>query len=268
MKSLSEIDDAELPELVRNAHGLVEMLWSTEELGAIGIERQQYEPPISKHRSETRLYVIARVNGKNRMVFVEPGSATAEEPRYGLLGEGGSDVPDPCEGENDWSVRGLRSDCSLNPCERGLPPLTGGKGAITREIGHRLLHVPIVPDFSDFGDHVRRILSNPDEPTVWMARPPGDLSDWLFGASGAKRRLIERVLAEADVDWTQAAIARALGLNPKGSIDEHLAALTQLGVLERSGTAYRLQPSSQVGAALRPLIMSLEPFVGTPFDRP
>jgi len=101
-----------------------------------------------------------------------------------------------------------------------------------------------------------------------MPRPPGDLSDWLFGASGGKRRLIERVLAEPGVDWTQAAIARTLGLNPKGSVDEHLAALTQLGVLERSGSAYRLQASSQVGTALQPLLMALEPFVGTPFDRP
>src|SRR5215210_6196157 len=229
MKPFGEIDDAELPEFVRNAHGLVEMLWSTEELGAIGTERQQDETPISEGRAETRLYVIARLDGKNGVVFIEPGSATAEEPRYRLLCEGGSDVPDPCEGEDDGSVRGLRADCSLNRCERVLPELAGGKGPIAREVGHRLLHVLIVPDFSDFGDHVRRILSNPDEPTICMPRPPGDLSDWLFGASGAKRRLIERVLAEADVDWTQAAIARTLGLNPKGSVDEHLAALTQLG---------------------------------------
>jgi len=121
MKSLGEIDDAEFSEFVRNAHGLAEMLWSTEELGAIATERQQDEPPVSKRGSKTVLNIIVRVDRKNWVVFVEPGSATAEEPRYGLVGERGSDVPDPCEGEDDWSVRGLCGDCSLDRCQRVLP---------------------------------------------------------------------------------------------------------------------------------------------------
>jgi hypothetical protein len=72
-----------------------------------------------------------------------------------------------------------------------------------------------------------------------MAKPKLGARDWLFGAGG-KRRLLEALLAERRRTWTEAELARAAGLHPKGSVDVHIAALMQIGVLARTGTNYGL----------------------------
>ncbi len=82
-----------------------------------------------------------------------------------------------------------------------------------------------------------------------MARAKARLPDWLFSAP-IKRRVLEALLAEPDRAWTERALAIEVGANIRGSVDEHLAALVQMGLVEResAGDRYLLKPV----AALEP----------------
>lgn len=89
-----------------------------------------------------------------------------------------------------------------------------------------------------------------------MARPPAGLADWLFSAP-AKRRLLT-LLSHPDAlekQWSEAELARELGVARNGSLDEHLHALVQIGLVERSAPArYRVVPPRDLAphlAALR-----------------
>jgi hypothetical protein len=91
-----------------------------------------------------------------------------------------------------------------------------------------------------------------------VARPKARLRDWLFGAPG-KRRLL-RVLLEEPVPtdgWREADLAGRAELHKKGSVDEHLAALAQLDLVEDSGGRYRLNARSPLVPPLRKLLREL-----------
>lgn len=79
------------------------------------------------------------------------------------------------------------------------------------------------------------------------------LRDWLFGAAG-KRRLIASVLTSAPRSWNEAELARAAGLHAKGSVDVHIRALVQLGVLVEENGRYRLDAPHPLVQPLRELL--------------
>jgi hypothetical protein len=92
--------------------------------------------------------------------------------------------------------------------------------------------------------------------------------DWLFGAGG-KRRLLEALLAAAPGRrWTEAELARAAGLHAKGSVDVHLLALVQLGVLVRSGGDYELVPRHPLVRPLRLVVEALAAVEDRALERP
>jgi hypothetical protein len=94
------------------------------------------------------------------------------------------------------------------------------------------------------------------------------ISDWLFGASG-KRRLLSALLAsEPDQIWQLAHLARAAGLHPKGSVDVHVAALRQLGLVTGNGDGFVLVPTSPLARPLKTLLDELDSLADAPVDKP
>lgn len=89
----------------------------------------------------------------------------------------------------------------------------------------------------------------------------------MFGAGG-KRRLVASVLTAPDRRWTEAQLARAAGLHSKGSVDEHVAAMVQLGLLARDGLTLRLVGDSPLADPLRQLLGVLDQLPDEPIDRP
>lgn len=87
-----------------------------------------------------------------------------------------------------------------------------------------------------------------------MSKPRLSIRDWLFGAGG-KRRLLEAVLApERRGPWTEAELARAAGLHAKGSVDVHVRALVQIGVLSEHDRVYTLVARHPLVRPLRRLL--------------
>jgi hypothetical protein len=81
--------------------------------------------------------------------------------------------------------------------------------------------------------------------------------DWLFG-SRPRRLALEALFAAPGERWSKAALARAAEVSPHGGIDEHVAGLTRIGLLERDGRAYRLaEPLPPYGVALSSLLREL-----------
>jgi hypothetical protein len=58
--------------------------------------------------------------------------------------------------------------------------------------------------------------------------------------------------------WRESELAVRAEVHKKGSIDEHLAALAQLDVVDASGGRYRLNASCPLVAPLRDLLRALE----------
>lgn len=83
-----------------------------------------------------------------------------------------------------------------------------------------------------------------------MPKPKLRCRDWLFGAGG-KRRLLEALLSGKGRAWSEAELARVAGLHAKGSVDVHLAALVQLGLLTRHHDGYRLMREHPLVKPLR-----------------
>ena len=94
------------------------------------------------------------------------------------------------------------------------------------------------------------------------------LRDWLFGGPGKRRLLMALLGGNSDQGWRQAQLARAADLHPKGSVDVHLAALRQLGLITRSGNEYRLVDESPLARPLRAVLRALEALPETPVDKP
>jgi hypothetical protein len=94
------------------------------------------------------------------------------------------------------------------------------------------------------------------------------ISDWLFGGGGKRRLLAALLGGRPDQDWRLSQLARAAELHPKGSVDVHLAALRQLGLIRRSGAVYTLVPDSPLARPLRALMRELEELPDAPVDKP
>src|SRR3954447_20669642 len=84
--------------------------------------------------------------------------------------------------------------------------------------------------------------------------------DWIFG-SAPRRALLHEVLAAAAPDdgWTKADLACAAGVTTKGGVDDHVAGLAALGLLQ-GGPDGRWRPgeSRRLAAALRQVLAELD----------
>ncbi|MGO9791258.1 MAG: hypothetical protein ACLP8S_17710 [Solirubrobacteraceae bacterium] len=100
-----------------------------------------------------------------------------------------------------------------------------------------------------------------------MSKPKLRLRDWLFGAGG-KRRLIDALLSDADRVWSEAELASSAELHAKGSVDVHVKALVQLGVLSEDGLSYRLVRDHPLIKPLRQVLAELETIEDTELKRP
>src|SRR5207302_1314543 len=100
-----------------------------------------------------------------------------------------------------------------------------------------------------------RILSYPPD----VPRSKSRLRDWLFGAPG-KRRLLRVLLEEPApaAGWREAELASRAMLHKKGSVDEHLAVLVQLDLVDVSSGRYRVNTKSPLLPPLRKLLRELD----------
>lgn len=88
---------------------------------------------------------------------------------------------------------------------------------------------------------------------------PLGVRDWIFGS--APRRALLGVVLTAPVPaggWTKADLARAVGLSPKGGVDEHVAGLAALGLLTVEAGRWRPRRDSRLARALRRVLSELE----------
>jgi hypothetical protein len=83
--------------------------------------------------------------------------------------------------------------------------------------------------------------------------------DWIFG-SAPRRVLLGIVLRQrpSPDGWTKADLARAVGLSPKGGVDEHVAGLAALGLLEHRGGRWFPGRQTRLAGALREVLDELE----------
>jgi hypothetical protein len=94
------------------------------------------------------------------------------------------------------------------------------------------------------------------------------ISDWLFGGGG-KRRLLAALLAgRPDQSWQLSQLAREAQLHPKGSVDVHVAALRQLGLIKRVGARYMLVAESPLARPLKAVLQQLDGLEDAPVDKP
>lgn len=100
-----------------------------------------------------------------------------------------------------------------------------------------------------------------------MSKPKLRLRDWLFGAGG-KRRLLDALLSDDQREWTEAELAGSAKLHAKGSVDVHVKALVQLGVLSEKGLCYRLVPAHPLIKPLRDVLVALEKIQDAELKRP
>jgi hypothetical protein len=100
-----------------------------------------------------------------------------------------------------------------------------------------------------------------------LPKPRLRLRDWLFGAGG-KRRLLEAILEGGRRSWTEAELARAAGLHAKGSVDVHVSALVQLGVLVEDSGRYQLRARHELVRPLRRLLAVVASVEDAEIDRP
>jgi hypothetical protein len=100
-----------------------------------------------------------------------------------------------------------------------------------------------------------------------MPRSKSRLRDWLFGAPG-KRRLLEALVADEARAWRQAELAVAAGMHKKGSADEPLLALVQIGLVVENAGRYRLQVDHPLVPPLRALVRALAEVPDDPVKRP
>jgi hypothetical protein len=110
-----------------------------------------------------------------------------------------------------------------------------------------------------------------------MSRSASRLPDWLFGAP-VKRRLLTAVVDEANGGqiWSERELARELEVGIRGSIDEHLRVLAQLGLLRQEGPPPRyvvlrttdLSPNARrLQKALRQLTGAVDNLPDDPLNR-
>lgn len=102
---------------------------------------------------------------------------------------------------------------------------------------------------------------------IRVPRAKAGLRDWLFGAPG-KRLLLEALFHVEGRVWSQAELASAAGMHPKGSVDEPLLALLQLGLVIQEDGRYRLRSDHDLAAPLRDLLLALQAVPNGDVSRP
>jgi DNA-binding FadR family transcriptional regulator len=111
-----------------------------------------------------------------------------------------------------------------------------------------------------------------------MSRQAAKLPDWIFSAR-SKRRVIDYVVSAGNRGkvFGERELAEDLGVGRQGSIDEHLFALAQLGLLRRREGPRRFEVltpeqmngvARELSAALRTLTATLEQITDEPVERP
>ncbi len=100
-----------------------------------------------------------------------------------------------------------------------------------------------------------------------MSKPRLRLRDWLFGAGG-KRRLLSALLEDQDRLWTEAELAGSAELHAKGSVDVHVKALVQLGVLREESLSYRVVRGHPLVKPLSQVLATLETIEDAELKRP
>ena len=99
-----------------------------------------------------------------------------------------------------------------------------------------------------------------------MARRPATLRDWLFG-SEAKRLVLKALIADHDRHWTKRALADAARVSRHGGVDEHVAALRQLGLLTADGARWRLVANHPLIDPIGHLLAELDNVPAAELDR-
>jgi hypothetical protein len=100
-----------------------------------------------------------------------------------------------------------------------------------------------------------------------MPRQRANLPDWLVGARG-KRRLLEALVHEPGRAWNQTQLAAASGLGKHGSVDEHLAALVQSGVVVDANGVFTLDQASALVEPLRRVLAAWGSLPDEPVRKP
>ncbi len=80
--------------------------------------------------------------------------------------------------------------------------------------------------------------------------------------------MIDALLSDADRAWSEAELASSAELHAKGSVDVHVKALVQLGVLSDDGLSYRLVRDHPLIKPLRQVLAALETIEDTELKRP
>lgn len=100
-----------------------------------------------------------------------------------------------------------------------------------------------------------------------MPRARARLRDWVFGAPG-KRLILEALLADRGRVWSQTELARAADMHTKGSADEHLLALAQIGLIAEVGGRYVLREGHPLLEPLSALLNAVAELPDEPVRRP
>lgn len=101
------------------------------------------------------------------------------------------------------------------------------------------------------------------------ARPAGDVvPDWLLGGN-RKRRVLYALAHPAPPDgWKAAELAEELGCG-RATVFEIVRGLRPLDVIARDDTGrLKLDPATELGAALVDLLRALDAFAEEPVNRP
>ena len=90
-------------------------------------------------------------------------------------------------------------------------------------------------------------------------RKPLGREDWIFG-SAPRRQLLGTVLRVRPTErgWTKAELARAAGVTTKGGVDEHVAGLASLGLLQSRDGRWFPGAHGRLATALRDVLDALE----------
>jgi hypothetical protein len=90
-----------------------------------------------------------------------------------------------------------------------------------------------------------------------MPRRPLRSRDWLFG-SDTKRQLLAVLTGDPGAAWTKAALAKKVGVHPKGGLDEHLRALREMEVAQESDGLWSLDPAHALIGPLKRVLAVVE----------
>ena len=83
--------------------------------------------------------------------------------------------------------------------------------------------------------------------------------DWLFGSAPRRALLVAVLESEPPPDgWTKTELALAAGVSPKGGVDEHVAGLASLGLLEARDRRWHPGGAAGLGRALRAVLRELD----------